>query len=873
MKTNRLFLTAAIMFIAVSLLSTRIATRAVFAANATAVHAITTPPDWWNGDCDSGNITGAHAVTSWQGVEACTPNPDIYAWFPLNNKTHQLEFECTELVMRFLNLEWSIQPWYGNAQDIFGNAPTNSMIRYNNGDSSHPPVAGDILTENYKASAPKLNGHVAVITDVSIDQSGSGTIGLLEQNVTEANGQKAGTRTVSIRNWTISDSWTGKPVQGWLHALANSSSSSGGVPTLNFSWGSSAWNFNLARQVRVEVRSPGSNSDIFNQSVLTNSSGGGSVTLTGVNPGSYDVYVKPTGFLRQGEFTERLVSGQNTLPTFNMNKSGGSFCTNGQSDTILTAGDINGDNVIDASDYALILTTIYGNPLPSYLATVTGHATMDAIDLNSYMRAICEAGGGTSAIIGDGGRSSTVDLNDGSTSAGHSSAVSKNATPPQSLQDSVDVGGGSSAAGLAQTAPVTLSLSPASGTYNLNQVFSVTVHVDSGGQVVDGVDAILRYDPTQLEVAALPAQTLFGTGQSSPVISNDPATGEIDLVGLATSGQGQSVSGVLASVQFQVIGTGNAPVVLYYGSGESGLSGVLQHGTGSNILTVVNSSSFTVPTPDTPAFMQTPGNGATLTGSSATFYWTPGFNAENYWLRVGTSVDGEDIYSSGVTTNLSAAVTSIPTDGRTIYVELQSFFPDTASWQTEEYTYTGAQIAQSYGLTVNANGCGTTNPSGSLTHNAGDGISITATPCDGSHSFSGWTITGASCSGGTSSSPCAFTMPSASVTVTASFVVTGGGNTCGSSSSTAAIVQPAPGSTLSGSTATFCWTAGSGVTGYWLYVGTSGAGAYNLYSSGQLSSSTFSAAVSNLPTSGTINVRLWVLANGVWQYSDYTFAA
>ena len=48
---------------------------------------------------------------------------------------------------------------------------------------------------------------------------------------------------------------------------------------------------------------------------------------------------------------------------------------------------------------------------------------------------------------------------------------------------------------LAQTA--SLSLSPASGTFNQGCTFSVEIKVDTGGNQTDGTDAILFYDPTR----------------------------------------------------------------------------------------------------------------------------------------------------------------------------------------------------------------------------------------------------------------------------------------------------------------------------------------------------------------------------------------
>ena len=87
----------------------------------------------------------------------------------------------------------------------------------------------------------------------------------------------------------------------------------------------------------------------------------------------------------------------------------------------------------------------------------------------------------------------------------------------------------------------------------------------------------------------------------------------------------------------------------------------------------------------------------------------------------------------------------------------------------------------------------------------------------------------------------------------------------------AALISPAPGSTLTGSSATFGWTAGGGVTKYEFLLGTTGPGSDNL---DYLASATAlsSGLVSNIPTYGaTLYARLYSLINGVWQYTDYTY--
>jgi len=83
------------------------------------------------------------------------------------------------------------------------------------------------------------------------------------------------------------------------------------------------------------------------------------------------------------------------------------------------------------------------------------------------------------------------------------------------------------------------------------------------------------------------------------------------------------------------------------------------------------------------------------------------------------------------------------------------------------------------------------------------------------------------------------------------------------------LTSPAPGGTLTGSTVTFSWTAGTGVTQYDLHVGTTGAGSSNLFA-GLVNGLSYS--MSSIPTvGGTLYVRLYSWINGAWQYTDYTY--
>jgi len=88
------------------------------------------------------------------------------------------------------------------------------------------------------------------------------------------------------------------------------------------------------------------------------------------------------------------------------------------------------------------------------------------------------------------------------------------------------------------------------------------------------------------------------------------------------------------------------------------------------------------------------------------------------------------------------------------------------------------------------------------------------------------------------------------------------------------MTSPVAGSTLTGSAATFQWTAGTGTaSGHWLRVGTTGVGSYDV--SAVLYTGT-SASITGLPTNGgTIYVRLYSqnASTSEWVFNDYTYTA
>ena len=80
----------------------------------------------------------------------------------------------------------------------------------------------------------------------------------------------------------------------------------------------------------------------------------------------------------------------------------------------------------------------------------------------------------------------------------------------------------------------------------------------------------------------------------------------------------------------------------------------------------------------------------------------------------------------------------------------------------------------------------------------------------------------------------------------------------------AVLTSPAPSSTLTSSSATFQWTAGTGVTQYVLGIGSTGVGSYDLYNSTPITAT--QASVTGLPINGeTLYARIYSMINGAWQ--------
>jgi CHAP domain len=114
-------------------------------------------------------------------------------------------WQCVELVNRFLTSEHFGPAIYGNANQLYGDAPSNYYDHHPNG-SGYVPVPGDIIV----LGAGTQFGHVVVV-----DQVVSGTVYVVEQNAS-ASGRNA----IALTGSTLGREY-GLGVIGVLHARTN----------------------------------------------------------------------------------------------------------------------------------------------------------------------------------------------------------------------------------------------------------------------------------------------------------------------------------------------------------------------------------------------------------------------------------------------------------------------------------------------------------------------------------------------------------------------------------------------------------------------------------------------------------------------------
>jgi hypothetical protein len=289
----------------------------------------------------------------------------------------------------------------------------------------------------------------------------------------------------------------------------------------------------------------------------------------------------------------------------------------------------------------------------------------------------------------------------------------------------------------------------------------------------------------------------------------------------------------------------------------------------------------------TPAMITTPTPSSTLTGSSATFTWSSGTCVTQYTLSVGNETGGSELFgpNSFGTGTLSQTVSSLPTDGRILFVRLTSTIGGVANNQDFQFTAftTSTGCTSPVGATMTSPTPNSTLAGSSATFTWGAGCSVTEY-----YLYVGSVLGANDLYGqdqGTKLTAVVNNLPTNGQTLYVrlwslysgswhfndyTYTASGSGSGCGTGSP-AVMISPTPGSTLTGTSVTFTWSPGACVSAYTLSVGTS-VGGHEIY--GPTTGVSQFAAVSNLPTNGQpVYVTLTSNVSGTNQSNSYTYTA
>ncbi len=131
-----------------------------------------------------------------------------------------------------------------------------------------------------------------------------------------------------------------------------------------------------------------------------------------------------------------------------------------------------------------------------------------------------------------------------------------------------------------------LSLSPSSGTYAVGNSFNLNVDIIISGESVDGVEAVLSFDPTVLQVNSITTGSLFS---SYPSKTYDNSAGTISIAALAEIGVPITQGGSIATITFEGIAQGTTEVTF-----DSEGSDISESETSNEILQSVFNGTYII---------------------------------------------------------------------------------------------------------------------------------------------------------------------------------------------------------------------------------------------------------------------------------------
>ena len=121
--------------------------------------------------------------------------------------------------------------------------------------------------------------------------------------------------------------------------------------------------------VTVKVYEPGTSNLLYDLTAPLD--GSGNFSVSGIIPGDYDIFVKTGGFLQKGLLNQTIAAGTTALAF-----------------GALSAGDINGDNVVDGVDLSALIAaynSLSGNPAYNPNADFDCNGNVDGVDLSALI--------------------------------------------------------------------------------------------------------------------------------------------------------------------------------------------------------------------------------------------------------------------------------------------------------------------------------------------------------------------------------------------------------------------------------------------------------------------------------------------------------
>ena len=148
----------------------------------------------------------------------------------------------------------------------------------------------------------------------------------------------------------------------------------------------------------------------------------------------------------------------------------------------------------------------------------------------------------------------------------------------------------------------TLSLSPASGTFNKGCPVTLDIILDTGEADTDGTDAILIYDSSKFTATTINTDLTPKIYSDYPGSNIDEASGKVTVSGLASVSSAFKGKGTLAKINFTVketAGTGATMVKFDFDPNDKTKttdSNVVERGTVSDVLSAVTNGNYTIGT-------------------------------------------------------------------------------------------------------------------------------------------------------------------------------------------------------------------------------------------------------------------------------------